>query len=48
MRQDTKKVAIEYYFGDLQYWRLPQIAADALEEGYTGLHCGGSQSLLTR
>jgi hypothetical protein len=25
-----------YYFGDLQYWKLPQIAADALEQGHDG------------
>jgi len=31
-----KKIAVEYYFGDLQYWKLAQIAADALEEGYDG------------
>jgi hypothetical protein len=30
------KLAVLYYFGDLQYWKLPQIAADALEQGYDG------------
>jgi hypothetical protein len=33
---DGEQLAIQYYFGDLQYWKLPQIAADALEEGYDG------------
>ena len=36
MRIDPKRVALEYYFGDLSYWKLPGIAADALEEGYDG------------
>jgi hypothetical protein len=33
---DPKKLAVDYYFGDLQYWMLPRIAADALEGGYDG------------
>jgi hypothetical protein len=33
---DTKRLAVEYYFGDLQYWKLPRIAVAALEEGYDG------------
>lgn len=33
---DPKRIAVEYYFGDLQYWKLPNIAADALEHGYDG------------
>jgi len=33
---DCEQLAIQYYFGDLQYWKLPRIAADALEEGYDG------------
>lgn len=36
MGLDPKKLAVDYYFGDLQYWKLPRIAADALEEGYDG------------
>lgn len=36
MRLKPKQLAIEYYFGDLQYWKLPKIAAQALEEGYDG------------
>jgi hypothetical protein len=36
MRIDPKKLAVDYYFGDLQYWKLPRLAADALEEGYDG------------
>jgi hypothetical protein len=34
MSIDPKRIAIEYYFGDLQYWKLPAIAANALVEGY--------------
>jgi hypothetical protein len=30
------RIAVLYYFGDLPYWKLPQIAADALEQGYDG------------
>src|SRR5262249_97059 len=33
---DPYRIAVLYYFGDLQYWKLPQIAADALEQGYDG------------
>lgn len=33
---DPYRIAILYYFGDLQYWKLPLIAADALEQGYDG------------
>jgi hypothetical protein len=33
---DPHKLAVLYYFGDLRYWKLPQIAADALEQGYDG------------
>jgi hypothetical protein len=33
---DPAKLAVEYYFGDLQYWKLPRIAADALQLGYDG------------
>lgn len=36
MQNDPKKLAIDYYFGDLQYWKLPRFAADALENGYDG------------
>jgi len=36
MSLTPKQLAIEYYFGDLQYWKLPKIAAQALEEGYDG------------
>ncbi len=36
MRIDPNELAVDYYFGDLQYWKLPQIAADALEQGYDG------------
>ncbi len=33
---DPAKFAVEYYFGDLQYWKLPRIANDALEHGHDG------------
>jgi hypothetical protein len=36
MSIDPRRIAVEYYFGDLQYWKLPGIAANALEEGYDG------------
>jgi len=36
MRLNPKKIAIDYYFGDLSPWKLPGIAATALEEGYDG------------
>jgi hypothetical protein len=32
----SSKLAVEYYFDDLQYWKLPRIAADALQLGYDG------------
>lgn len=36
MRLDPKRLAVEYYFGDLQYWKLPGIATDAILVGYDG------------
>ena len=36
MRIDPKRLAVEYYFGNLLYWNLPRIAACALEQGYDG------------
>jgi hypothetical protein len=33
MHFNPEKIAVEYYFGDLQYWKLPQIALAALEQG---------------
>ena len=36
MRIDPNRIAVEYYFGDLQYWKLPQVATDALEHGHDG------------
>ena len=33
---DPNRIAVEYYFGDLPYWRLPRIATDALEQGHDG------------
>jgi hypothetical protein len=31
------KLATLYYFGDLQYWKLPELAIDALVNGYDGV-----------
>jgi len=31
------RLAALYYFGDLQYWKLPGIAANALVNGYDGV-----------
>jgi hypothetical protein len=36
MRIDPKRLAIDYYFGDLQYWKLPNIATAAMEDGHDG------------
>jgi len=33
---DPDKLAVLYYFGDLSYWQLPAISADALEHGFDG------------
>jgi hypothetical protein len=33
---DPYRIAVLYYFGELQYWKLPGIAADALEKGHDG------------
>jgi hypothetical protein len=33
---DPYRIAVLYYFGELGYWKLPKIAADALEQGYDG------------
>ena len=33
---DPKALAVQYYFGDLQYWKLPGIAIEALEHGFDG------------
>jgi len=29
MKLLPRQLAIEYYFGDLQYWKLPKLAAGA-------------------
>jgi hypothetical protein len=31
------KIAVLYYFGDLDYWKLPDIAAEALVAGFDGV-----------
>jgi hypothetical protein len=36
MNFDPNEIAIQYYFGKLDPWKLPGIAADALEFGYDG------------
>lgn len=33
---DPNAVAVLYYFGDLQYWKLPAICVAALEHGFDG------------
>ncbi len=33
---DPNKLAVLYYFGDVGYWQLPAISADALEHGFDG------------
>ena len=34
---NPSKLATLYYFGDLQYWKLPGLAIDALVNGYDGV-----------
>jgi hypothetical protein len=36
MSFDPNRLAMLYYFGDLQDWKLPNIAMTALEQGYDG------------
>jgi len=36
VRFDPYKLAVLYYFGDLGYWQLPAVSADALEHGFDG------------
>ena len=36
MAFDPNEIATLYYFGDLGYWKLPRVAADALEMGFDG------------
>jgi hypothetical protein len=33
---DPQAMAVEYYFGDLTYWKLPNICVQALEHGFDG------------
>ena len=33
---DPTALAVQYYFGDLQYWKLPGICIEALEHGFDG------------
>jgi hypothetical protein len=33
---DPNALAVQYYFGDLQYWKLPGICLEALEHGFDG------------
>ena len=33
---DPKALAVQYYFGDLQYWKLPGVCIEALEHGFDG------------
>lgn len=34
---NPRRLAALYYFGDLAYWKLPEIAAEALDGGYDGV-----------
>ena len=34
---NPRKLAILYYFGDLDYWKLPEIAVEALAGGFDGV-----------
>jgi len=36
MHFNPRKITIDYYFGDLQYWKLAGIAIQALDLGYDG------------
>lgn len=33
---DPDAIAVQYYFGDIQYWKLPGICIEALEQGFDG------------
>jgi hypothetical protein len=33
---DPNAVAVQYYFGDLQYWKLPAVCVEVLEHGFDG------------
>ncbi len=33
---DPNTLAVRYYFGDLQYWKIPAICIEALERGFDG------------
>lgn len=33
---DPDAIAVQYYFGDLRYWKLPSICIEALEHGFDG------------
>ena len=33
---DPNALAVHYYFGDLQYWKIPGICIEALEHGFDG------------
>jgi hypothetical protein len=35
---DPNAIAIQYYFGDLQYWKLPGICIDALAAADNCVH----------
>jgi hypothetical protein len=45
MSFNPNTLAILYYFGDLSYWKLPEIAADALEHGFDGASLRGLAAL---
>jgi len=33
---DPQRMAVDFYFGDLSYWQLPDICVQALERGFDG------------
>jgi hypothetical protein len=33
---DPERLAVQYYFGDLSYWHLPAISAEALQHNFDG------------
>jgi hypothetical protein len=34
---NPRKIAVLYYFGDFSYWKLPDVAAEALAVGFDGI-----------
>ena len=36
LKFEPNTLAVQYYFGDPEYWKLPGICIDALEHGFDG------------